>query len=118
MYVLLNYLDHIVGFEIFLSTPDTKIYTSQITAKLLAGRFSEFKHLIPYVKPLELKKVYDIEIKSYARGIERINVTLIPSGHCLGSVMFLINGSKGRVLYTGDFRFPIGYATELVTEYK
>lgn len=37
-----------------------------------------------------------------------ISVTLIPAGHCPGSVMFLFEKNDGtRILYTGDFRVNI-----------
>lgn len=35
---------------------------------------------------------------------KKIILTLLPAGHCLGSVMFLLEGYNGNVLYTGDFR--------------
>eukprot|EP00795_Rhopilema_esculentum_P002484 gene2484-18146_t len=39
---------------------------------------------------------------------DSVLVTLIPAGHCVGSVMFLFEGQKGAVLYTGDFRMKKG----------
>ncbi|RKO89221.1 hypothetical protein BDK51DRAFT_50954 [Blyttiomyces helicus] len=34
----------------------------------------------------------------------RITVTLLPANHCPGSTMFLIDGPRGAVWYTGDLR--------------
>ncbi|KAM5337287.1 protein artemis isoform 2-T2 [Glossophaga mutica] len=44
---------------------------------------------------------------------EEIVVTLLPAGHCPGSVMFLFQGDHGTVLYTGDFRLAKGEAARM-----
>uniref|UniRef100_A0A671X603 Protein artemis n=1 Tax=Sparus aurata TaxID=8175 RepID=A0A671X603_SPAAU len=44
---------------------------------------------------------------------EDLVVTLLPAGHCPGSVMFLFEGSQGNVLYTGDFRLAGGDASRI-----
>ncbi|EKM81504.1 hypothetical protein AGABI1DRAFT_69756 [Agaricus bisporus var. burnettii JB137-S8] len=35
---------------------------------------------------------------------ERVTITALDANHCPGAVMYLIEGSKGAVLHTGDFR--------------
>ncbi|KAF0749463.1 protein artemis isoform X1 [Aphis craccivora] len=46
-------------------------------------------------------------LKVHSDNFEYICVTLLPAGHCPGSVMFLIEAGAHRILYTGDFRIQL-----------
>jgi len=46
-------------------------------------------------------------LKVHSDYFEYICVTLLPAGHCPGSVMFLIEAGPHRILYTGDFRVQL-----------
>jgi hypothetical protein len=49
---------------------------------------------------------------------ETVEIELIPSNHCVGSTMFLIKGSKGNVLYTGDMRADENLVDQFLSRYK
>lgn len=54
--------------------------------------------------PLEIGFPHLLKVNSE---YEYICVTLLPAGHCPGSVMFLIEAGNHCILYTGDFRIQL-----------
>lgn len=107
--------DHMVGLsdaalrEVFDSSPDIKLYCHSVTSGLLLA-LERYSHLRSSIVSLETDTEYSILIPSRdgQSFLNSISVTLIPAGHCPGSVMFLIECKDSRVLYTGDFRFHVG----------
>lgn len=103
--------DHAVGLaeNIFYrrlkSSKDVFLYCSEVTHVLLAAS-TKYQHLTPFIKSLAINTPTTLEIPDplYAEN-EKVTVTLLPAFHCPGSVMFLLEGSEGTVLYTGDFRW-------------
>nr|XP_030688281.1 protein artemis isoform X2 [Globicephala melas] len=89
------------------------LYCSPVTKELLLTspryRFWE-KRIIS----IEIETPTQISLVDEASGEkEEIVVTLLPAGHCPGSVMFLFQGNNETVLYTGDFRLAKGEAARM-----
>ncbi|XP_069048315.1 protein artemis isoform X2 [Lepisosteus oculatus] len=90
-----------------------RLYCSPVTKELLLSnpRYSFWEN---HIVALEVETPTQISLIDEASGEkEDVVVTLLPAGHCPGSVMFLFEGSNGIVLYTGDFRLPEGEATRM-----
>jgi len=107
--------DHMVGlsapeFTSHLSETSFKLYCHPVTKGLLLG-MTWYEHLRPFVETLEADEPHVIQIPGTT--LHTITVTLIPAGHCPGSVMFLLQGENGTVLYTGDFRYHVGETEKL-----
>ncbi|KAK5619786.1 hypothetical protein CRENBAI_007387 [Crenichthys baileyi] len=90
-----------------------RLYCSFVTKELLLNN-PKYAFWEEYVVPLELESPTQISLVDEASGEkEEIVVTLLPAGHCPGSVMFLFEGRQGNVLYTGDFRLAVGDASRM-----
>ncbi|XP_072310149.1 protein artemis isoform X2 [Eucyclogobius newberryi] len=90
-----------------------RLYCSFVTKELLLSN-PKYSFWEDYIVPLELECPTQISLVDEASGEkEDIVVTLLPAGHCPGSVMFLFEGCQGNVLYTGDFRLGSGDASRI-----
>ncbi|KAM9334733.1 protein artemis [Symphorus nematophorus] len=90
-----------------------RLYCSFVTKELLLSN-PRYAFWEEYIVPLELESPTQISLVDEASGEkEDLVVTLLPAGHCPGSVMFLFEGSQGNVLYTGDFRLAAGDAARI-----
>ncbi|GAB7329712.1 hypothetical protein MBLNU13_g01444t1 [Cladosporium sp. NU13] len=76
---------------------------------ILEARKQTYKHLKKLLKtiPLETPTIIDL-----APG-RSIRVTLFDANHCVGAVMFLIEGDGKAVLYTGDIRSELWWVNNL-----
>ncbi|XP_071817257.1 uncharacterized protein [Apostichopus japonicus] len=93
--------------------PTYKLYCSEVTREFLLTS-SKHRHLKKSLLALPVEQRCDVFIPNDVTGEkEKLQVTLLPAGHCPGSVMFLLEGYAGKVLYTGDFRFKIGDAASM-----
>ncbi|RYP26550.1 hypothetical protein DL768_011690 [Monosporascus sp. mg162] len=77
-------------------TPSRLNYARGITEK----RNPLYKELEKIVKPLPLETPVVLKLKPDLH----IQVTLLDANHCVGAVMFLVEGDGKAVLYTGDIR--------------
>lgn len=77
---------------------------------LLEVRKQDYARLATLLKPLPCETPVDIEL---APGIN-IRVTLFDANHCVGAVMFLIEGDGKSILYTGDIRSEKWWVDTLV----
>ncbi|GAD92807.1 DNA repair protein [Paecilomyces variotii No. 5] len=77
---------------------------------ILESRKQHYKHLAKLLRPIPLNTPTVIELTPRLR----IRVTLLDANHCLGAVMFLIEGDSKAVLYTGDIRAETWWVNSLV----
>ncbi|GIY03431.1 protein artemis [Caerostris darwini] len=100
--------------DLLVSRCFSKIYVSEVSKHLLKNDAC-FSHLSDYVESIPLEQPTIIRIPNNdGHIVSRVVVTLVTAGHCPGSVMIYIEGENGRVLYTGDFRLPIGDSARLI----
>ncbi|KAM4678638.1 protein artemis [Discoglossus pictus] len=84
------------------------LYCSPVTKELLLTN-PKYAFWENRIVAIEVDNPTQISLVDEATGDkEDIVVTLLPAGHCPGSVMFLFQGESGTVLYTGDFRLAKG----------
>uniref|UniRef100_UPI00398EF056 protein artemis isoform X1 n=2 Tax=Pristiophorus japonicus TaxID=55135 RepID=UPI00398EF056 len=90
-----------------------RLYCSPVTKEILLTS-SKYKFWENYITVIEVETPTQISLVDETTGEkEDIVVTLLPAGHCPGSVMFLFEGEGGTVLYTGDFRLARGEASRM-----
>ncbi|KAM4902171.1 protein artemis [Sylvia borin] len=90
-----------------------KLYCSPVTKELLLTNW-KYKFWENHIVALEVETPTQISLVDETSGEkEDVVVTLLPAGHCPGSVMFLFEGENGTVLYTGDFRLAKGEAARM-----
>ena len=105
--------DHMKGlnenFFKSLTKQNKFLYCSHISKSILENKFLVLQSNSLTSHNLKELALDDATIISYKHnGIDiSITVTCISSGHCPGSIMFLINIKDKTILYTGDFRINV-----------
>lgn len=104
------------------------MYCSAATRQILL-RLEKYHHRINFAKGvLERRNVtYDRSMRKLAKPLpldtptvielapgNTLRVTLIDANHCIGAVMFLIEGNGTAILYTGDIRAETWWLNSLV----
>ncbi|KAH7086245.1 beta-lactamase-like protein [Paraphoma chrysanthemicola] len=117
--------DHLTGLE---SIRAPFVYCSAATKEILL-RLEKYHYRINFAKGiLESRNVtYDRSMRKLAKSLpldtptmielspgNSIRVTLIDANHCVGAVMFLIEGDDKAILYTGDIRAEMWWVNSLV----
>lgn len=116
--------DHLLGLE---SLKSPFVYCSPATRELLLRlekyphrmnfskgilecRKQTYKHLQTLLKTIPIEEPTKIELSPG----NDIQVTLFDANHCIGAVMFLIEGQRNAVLYTGDIRSEAWWVNSLI----
>ncbi|CAO2658095.1 Nn.00g073550.m01.CDS01 [Neocucurbitaria sp. VM-36] len=117
--------DHLAGLE---SCRAPFVYCSAATREILL-RLEKYHYRINFAKGLlESRNVtYDKSMRKLAKPLpldtpttielapgNKIRVTLFDANHCVGAVMFLIEGDGKAILYTGDIRAETWWVNSLV----
>ena len=87
-------------------------YCHKVSAALLSA-LALFIHLTPYIVPLDSDNETTLNVSLEGDETHTLTVTLIPTGHCPGSVMFLVVSKEKSVLFTGDFRWQVGHTKRI-----
>ena len=89
-----------------------KIYCHKFSAALLSA-LPLYVHLTPYIIPLDSDNQTTLNVSLEGDETHSLTVTLIPAGHCPGSVMFLLVSKEKSVLFTGNFRWQVGHTKRI-----
>lgn len=89
--------DHMIGlnypFWDHLINSNKFLYASPISCAILARKFLNCS-----------KNIKELDVYNPSTINNDLSVTVIPAGHCPGSVMFLFVTETKKILYTGDYR--------------
>nr|QNH68099.1 artemis [Brachionus koreanus] len=85
-----------------------KFFCSSVTKDFIKT-CDKYSHLKDFCNIVPADSPFIINIST----TETVTITFSGSGHCPGSVMAFIEGLRGNVLFTGDFRLPSNSTSKL-----
>ena len=94
-----------------------KIYCHKVSAAFLSA-LPLYVLLTPYIVPLDSDNETTLNVSLEGDETHTLTVTLIPAGHCPGSVMLLLVSKEKSVLFTGDFRWQDGHTKQTSHLYR
>ena len=83
-----------------------KIFRHKNSAALLSA-LPLYVHLTPYILPLNSDNETTLNVSLEGDKTPTLTVTLIPAGHCPGSVMFLLISKEKSVLFTSKIEWQV-----------
>ena len=116
--------DHLTGLEsfhspfIYCTAPTRELllklekfpHRMNFSKGILEARKQTYRKIKRLLKPIPLETPTEIELTpGYL-----IQVTLFDANHCTGACMFLIEGDRKAILYTGDIRSEPWWVTSIV----
>jgi Cft2 family RNA processing exonuclease len=94
--------------------PHDVVVTSANNAKVCAHRFGRRAPKPPslFAEPQRRETVFETHAFNEPWSLGEHELTLFSAGHVLGSSQLLIEGARGRFVYTGDFKLEPSYTAE------
>ena len=115
-YILTHFHDdhmrHLEDVEFYRTLSENRhsvrFYCSSITRRFIET-CAKYAHLAELCTEVACEAPFTIDIGAK----QTVTAVFCGAGHCPGSVMVFLEGARGNVLFTGDFRLPAGCAARL-----
>ncbi|KAI9270758.1 beta-lactamase-like protein [Phascolomyces articulosus] len=106
--------DHTQGLE--NTRFSENVYCSEATAKLLMQKRVRGELYFGHLKDRLITRIFFESFILDTREHGKLTITFLPSNHCPGAVMIMIEGKNGTILHTGDTRLEKDYVNNYLTD--